>query len=301
MPRFTKARMLDELRTIFLFEADHILMGAGEEMAERFIGFGPGEEGEYCHQDPALVDLSRFSITPQFEAGYDFAFRPSLMNARFDGSDAQDLITFMSGTPRAGGVSSGGERHPFMEPEGLCQSVADAALARLKLEFPTEAMGDFTTRELALLADMSEGAIRNALADKSEAGLRAIKGSKNPVQVETAEAWRWLQGRRGFIPSPERPIDDRFLTRHLQELRTAREMGALIRGRLVQVWPTGRPSEDEVGLTETTLKLWCDGAQTYDEAVALRLAERLGFDAPLFAGKALEVLMRRDREEASTA
>ena len=37
--RFTKIEMLNELKTIFLFEADHIASGAGHEQATAFIGF----------------------------------------------------------------------------------------------------------------------------------------------------------------------------------------------------------------------------------------------------------------------
>jgi hypothetical protein len=195
MARFKKEEMLVELRTIFLFEADHILMGAGPEMAERFIGFPVPEEGEYCHRSPMEVDLSRFQIANAFEHGYEFAFRPSVMNM-LDESQVQDLNVFMLGTPKAGGISLGGETHRFMTPDGLCQMVADTVHARWKLEWDSPGAHVLSTRELALLADMTEGAVRNAIADKGENGLRAISGSKNPVTVEHADALRWLSGRR---------------------------------------------------------------------------------------------------------
>ena len=188
--------------------------GQGPVAAERFIGFPPGDADEYCHRSPADVDLSQFQIASAFERGFDFAYRPSVMNT-LGSHEIQDLTVFMLGTPRSGGVSSGGETHPYMTPDGLCQTVADAAHARWKLEWDSLGAGrhTFTTRELALLANMTEGAIRNALSDKSENGLRAVPNSKNPVLVEHAEAWRWLKGRRGFIPSPQRPRDDRCPSR----------------------------------------------------------------------------------------
>ena len=147
MARFPKSEMLNELRTIFLFEADHILMGSGPEVAAQFIGFDP-EFNEYCHLSPERVDLSRFSIAGSFERGYDYAFRPSLLNTLGEG-EVQDLVVFMLGTPRAGGISSGGETHAFMTPEGLCQRVADTVLARWKLEWDPVGAGShsFTTRE----------------------------------------------------------------------------------------------------------------------------------------------------------
>ena len=77
MTRFTKKQMLNELRTIFLFEADHILMGAGEEMAVRFIGFPPQEDREYCHSPHAEVDLGRFQITRSFDVIYGISRKPA--------------------------------------------------------------------------------------------------------------------------------------------------------------------------------------------------------------------------------
>src|SRR5260221_171532 len=141
MVDFTKEQMLDELRTIFLFEADHILLGAGEEMAAHFIGFPVGEESEFCFQAPSKVDLSRFKRIPgSLDRGYDYAFRPSVLNSLGE-HEVQDLSVFMKSVPRAGGVVSGGETHRFMTPDGYCQTGADAAHARWKLEWDSPGVG----------------------------------------------------------------------------------------------------------------------------------------------------------------
>ncbi len=291
MPRFSKDQMLLELRTILLFEADHILMGAGDEMAKSFIGRDPPASGEYCHCSPEEVDLSRFPIAGSFDRGYDYAFRPSVTNSLGEG-EVQDLNVFMLGTPRAGGISSGGETHRFMTPDGFCQTVADAVFARWKLEW--EACGDFTTRELALLADMTEGAVRNALADKSENGLRAIPGSRNPVTVDYAEAARWLKGRRGFIPSPERPKEDRFLVERLQSVQSAKALGQLLKECLRIRYSSEAEASRALAWSIAEIRAWLDGIQDFDEGHAKRLAEALDLDVPLFVGKALEVILRRN-------
>ena len=293
MARFTKEEMFTELRTIFLFEADHLLLGAGQEMAERFIGQPLGDEREYFDRPPADVDLSRFPIARSFDNGYEYAFRPSLLND-LDESEVQDLMVFMLGTPKAGGTVSGAETHDFMTPDGLCQTVADAVMARWKLEWDSPGSHQFTTRELALLADMTEGAVRNALADKSENRLRAIPGTKNPVEVEHAEALRWLKGRRGFIASPERPSDDRFLTEHLQAIRNATELGRLVGRRLWSVFGSPDKAPAVMGWTLSDIETWTKGQQTFDADAARKLAEALDFNVPLFVGKALEVTIRRD-------
>jgi hypothetical protein len=289
MTRFTKDQMLDELRTIFLFEADHILMGAGEAMAEAFIGFGAGREQEYCRRASSDVDLNRFPIATSFDNGYEYAFRPSLLNSIGEG-EVQDLNVFMLGTPKAGGIGSGGETHEFMTPNGLCQTVADTVHARWKLEW--DACGDLTTRELALLADMTEGAVRNALADKTENGLRAIPGTKNPVRVEHAEALRWLQGRRGFISSPERASEDRFLTEHLQNIQSSEALGSLIDRRLWSTFGSPEKAPSALGWSADELQSWRQGTQTFSEDKAKQLALAFDCDVPLFVGKALEVTLR---------
>lgn len=293
MPRFTKQEMLEELRTILLFEADHILMGAGKEAAENFIGFPvPEGDGQYCFEAPEKVDIRRFQITDKFIRGYDIAFAPSLLVA-FDGSEFQDLNVFMLGTPRTGGISAGGETHRYMTPDGYCQIVADAAFARWKLEWDDAGAGSntFTTRELALLSNMTEGAIRNAIADKSENGLRASPGSK-PVSVKHDEALRWLTGRRGFIPSPKRPSEDRFLTEHLRDIRSPEALGKLIERQLWSTFDSPQTARDALGWTADEIEQWCDGSFRFDESRARQLAQALDFDVPLFVGKALETSLR---------
>ena len=296
MARFTKDQMFDELRTIFLFEADHILMGAGPEAAAHFIGFEVPHENEYCRRPPRDVDLKRFQISGAFDRGYEFAFRPSVMNTLGEG-EVQDLNVFILGTPRAGGIDSGGETDRFMTPEGLCRTVADTVFARWKLEWAPSA-DTFTTRELALLADMTEGAVRNALADKSESGLRAVPGTKNPVIIEHAEVLRWLKGRRGFIASPARTKDDRFLSEQLQNLQTTERLGNIVSVRLRDTF--GSPSEASKALSWPTsiIESWQKGEQVFDVSQALQLAKAIDVDAPLFVGKTLELTLRRDLSNA---
>jgi hypothetical protein len=289
MGRFTKEELLDELRTIFLYEADHVLISAGEARAEAFIGFPAGDQGEYLNEPPAKVDLALFSrITRSFDVGYEFAFNPSLLNTIGEG-EVQDLLVFMDGTPRVGGIQSGGETHRFMTPDGYCQTVADAVFARWKLEWKGDESETFTTRELALLANMSEGAVRTAISDKSENRLRAIPGSK-PVAVEFDEAKRWLSGRRGFIPLPDRPEDDRFLTRALRDAETSKTLGLLIH-QVANYQPPDRLAE-KVGWTEEEIKAWLDGTFAFDTERARHLAHVLQLDVPLFVGKAHEVSLR---------
>lgn len=288
MGRFSKDQMLEELKTIFLYEADHVLISAGAARAEAFIGFPVGEAGEYLNEPPKKVDLSLFSnITGSFERGYEFAFNRSRLSS-FGEHEVQDLLVFMMGTPQAGGVSSGGETHQFMGPDGLCRMVADACKARSKLE-SNDGSETFTTRELALLANMSEGAVRMATSDKSDSRLRTIPGSK-PVAVEFDEAQRWLSGRRGFSPWPDQPVDDRFLARAFRDAETSKAFGRLV--HQVVDFRTPDAAVEKIGWPAEEIQAWLDGSFAFDAARAQHLAQALGLDIPMFVGKALEVSLR---------
>ncbi|ACE99676.1 hypothetical protein IP86_17585 [Rhodopseudomonas sp. AAP120] len=289
MAEFSKEQMLDELRTIFLFEADHVLISSGPTKAAAFIGFPPGDKGEYVHEQASKVDLSLFAdITGSFERAYEFVFNRSRLNA-FGEHEVQDLQVFMEGTPRVGGISSGGEMHRFMTPDGYCRAVADAALARWKLEWAGDESAKFTTRELALLANMSEGAVRMAIADKTEGRLKAIPGSK-PVAVDFAEAKRWLSGRRGFAPWPERAADDRLLARAIRDAETPKELSRLI-GQIAGIGAADRLA-NVLGWPAADLQPWLDGSFSFDVERAGQVAEALELDVPMFVGKALEVTLR---------
>lgn len=283
MPRFTKDEMLDELRTIFLYEADHLIHGAGHEMAVYFIGF-ESEDGEYLHLNPACVDLGRFSIPPYFERAYEYAFNPSPLN-KLSGDEMQDLIVFMQGTPRAGGVSSGGEMHPFMTPDGKCQTVVDAAWARMTID---EESGGLTVRELALLADMTEGAVRNALS-AGDGGLTAIKGSK-PAMVELDIALSWLKTRRGYRATPVSAGEDPALA---ARLRTASEFGQLSSALWTHV------EASKTVMKDVRAKYGVSNAREFDaelrklDARKLKtMAEDFGLDGPYVAGRIIELALR---------
>lgn len=289
---FSKDEMLDELRTIFLFEADHILLGRGESAAANFIGFTVSDDGEYLHEPPTRVDLTRFPVGDVFDRGYGFAFNPSL-HTPLEESEVQNLVVFMLGTPRAGGISSGGETHRFMTLEGYCQIVVDAVHARWKLEW--EEAGDFTVRELALLANMTEGAVRNAIADKAESGLKAMPGSK-PVQVRFEEAKRWLSGRRGFILSPRLPRNDVVLHDRIRDLRSLEGFVDLLSRQFALIGENASGKLREFGWTNNEIEAWRSGAFEFSAERARQIAATLDLDEALLAGKALELSMRRDIE-----
>jgi hypothetical protein len=136
--------------------------------------------------------------------------------------------------------------------------------------------------------------VRNAVADKSQNGLKAIPGTKNPIKIEYDEAVRWLHLRRGFIPSPKRPSEDRFLANHIREIETSERFSGFITARLRNA--SASQANANGGLNWSTDKVtpWSNGTFRFDADLAGQLARVLDVDAPLFVGKALEVSLRRD-------
>lgn len=60
-------------------------------------------------------------------------------------------------------------------------------------------MGELSFAELALLADMDERSVRNAASGSTPSLRSEISGKRALIAVE--EARRWLEGRKGFVPT----------------------------------------------------------------------------------------------------
>jgi hypothetical protein len=78
---------------------------------------------------------------------------------------------------------------PMADPDGFCHHVVDMAFARSNLRDGK----NLTVRELALLGQMKEAAVRNSL---SKERIAIEKG-----EVENQAALAWLSDRRDFIPT----------------------------------------------------------------------------------------------------
>lgn len=84
--------------------------------------------------------------------------------------------------------------------------------------------------ELALLADMNERSVRNAVGAEGES--RLVVGADG--QVTNEEAVRWLRGRRGFIASEQRKLPQDLKT--IPDALDAVEIPGFMRARLKVLW-----------------------------------------------------------------
>jgi hypothetical protein len=100
--------------------------------------------------------------------------------------------------------------------------IVKTAHARARIH--SDGIADF--EDLARLADMSVASVKNAQYTKGED--RLVVGEDGWIKSE--DAWRWLQGRRNFIPT--RLYDSRFSTLEpIKELKSFEELKNMLRGR----------------------------------------------------------------------
>lgn len=186
-PPFSKAEMFEELKRVFLVQANQIAHAGSLDFARAFMGFETKNPNyPYCEDDIAQVDLDRFAATHYMDRAYDFAFQVGRYWG-FGGDIAQDLNEFVQG---ANPQSSDGWQSPIANPDSKVRRTADMAFARWKIADGS----NLAIRELALLAgDMSEAAVRNSLSKEK------IAVTKGEVDLDAAVAW--LQPRRGFVPT----------------------------------------------------------------------------------------------------
>ena len=204
LPHFSLDDLRDELRRIFLVQAGLIMLARGTEAAEAYVGFPPEYddpiEGEPYDLDAlGRVDLAVFPIVSEFETLYRQVFEPQEAPALW-GGDTLLANNFVQALPE---VSASGIVCEFP----LVRRVAETAYARSKLDefVALEPAPDLSVREIALLADMTEGAVRNAISSQGLDRLRTERQGKG-ISINPLEALRWLAGRRGFVTRPCRPM-----------------------------------------------------------------------------------------------
>lgn len=276
-PPFEKEAMMAELKTAMLVQANQIAHAGSLDYAVAFMGFETGNPSyPYVEDDPDSVDLRRFAATDYMDSAYDYAFQVG-RHWGFDDAMAQDLREFITGANPSG---SDGCASSLAVPEGLCRRAADTAFGRWKLENGS----DLTVRELALLAQMKEPAVRNSL---SKERIAIERGG-----VDASIALTWLGERRDFIPTRkeegrkaywmshsrfvlEREPFDKAVSRLMRDLDLSSAALALkgqVDEAFVSALLAGKPMPDLPSLR--------------------RVGEALEIDAPHFVGVAVQAAMR---------
>jgi hypothetical protein len=165
----------------------------------------------------------------------------------------------------------------------MCRRTIETAKARWTLDNHET---DLTVRQLALLANMTEGAVRNALGT---AGIKA-KGPKTSVPLEFAETW--LPGRRGFIPTTCWTYGAESAERDILQSRDVRSFSNALSRLAGELELASETIASRADLPADHVVAWLSGKITPDIDTAITLARTLGLDPALVAGRAVELALR---------
>lgn len=274
--------MFEEFREILFTQASQIALVLNPEVATTFLGF----DAEDWHEAPtkealASIDLQRFNISSVLDKAYDFAFQVRRhwdfgLDEEFEASAFGEGVNYCS---FEGAVT------PYRLENSKVRHVVDMALSRLYLERDDP----ISIRGLSLLAGMTEAAVRNSLSKEN------IQTQGKPASVAAEAALKWLEGRRGFIPTlkSESLAKDRaesvaVYLRHYPFPEALKRIIAL----------DGLSIEDvarsiSMPLDEFMQLLEGDRASK-DIATLIHLASALNVDQPHFVGLAIEYALRSE-------
>ena len=276
-PPFLKEEMMAELRRVMMVQANQIAHAGNLAVAVAFMGFETVNASyPYCEDDPAQVELSRYSASVYMDRAYDYAFQ---VGRYWDFGDdvAQDVDEFVRG---ANPSMSNGCGSPMADPDGMCRRAADTAFGRWKLN---QGLG-LSIRELALLGSMKEAAVRNSL-------------SKDRIPIERGEvdtdiALAWLRQRRDFVPTrTEEGRKEGWMARARALLQHSDFAAAF--AQMLRDYPI---SEAELaikaGVSPNFIVALAAGRPTPDPAALCSVGNALDLDAPHFAGVAVQAALR---------
>ena len=276
-PPFEKQAMMAELKTAMLVQANQIAHAGSLDYAVAFMGFETSNPSyPYVEDDADSVDLDRFAATSYLDLAYDYAFQVERF-WRFGDDTAQDVEEFIRGANPRG---NDGCASPLASPDRFCRRAADTAFGRWKLETGY----DLTVRELALLAQMKEPAVRNSLSKER------IALERGGVDANVALAW--LGERRDFIPTRKEEGRKAYRTAHsrfvLEREPFAKAFSQLM--RYFDLSPAALALKAQV--EEAFVSELLAGKPQPDLASLRRVGEALEIDAPHFVGIAVQTAMR---------
>lgn len=281
-PPFTKDEMLGELRRIARIMANHIAVYGSLEAAELLTGFKTGNDVyPYAGDDLSRFDVSRFGITDTMAMAYDYAFQ---VGARFSfgESSVQDLDEFRHG---ANMRSTDGATSPMSNPDSICRIVIDTAFARWQVE----QAANLTIRELALLSDMKEAAVRNSL---SAEGIKVeARRQGEPGTVDGSVAYRWLRKRRSFIDSLDPTMRKEIRRTSVRALFQESDFAWAFREILSEASISPASLAAKANVDIAFVSSLSEGKPSIDVEAARRVAKTLELDVPIFVGAVVEAAL----------
>jgi hypothetical protein len=279
---FSKDEMEAELREILFIQASQIAHVSSEKVALEFIGF-QYDFSPVCGPDKSdfdRVDLARFAAKSYLNEAYDYAFQVGKCWG-YSEYENHNVVAFTEGVTPAAAY---GDPSPFLSSDSKCAHVVDMAIGRWNLETGN----DLTIRQLALLADMKEGAVRNSLSTDK------IKTHGKPVSIAADIALEWLKKRKGFTPTRVEENNQAFWVTHTRSLLTAGRLAPGMRAILEDLKLTPEAAAEKAGVPFDSVRRLLADTHDCDQIEDFqRIGAALDLDVPYFVGQAVEAALRR--------
>jgi hypothetical protein len=208
---FSREDLEQDLRKALLVQAGEIYWLANSDAADAFIGFPLDIDGVEHGDQIEQVDLIRFNFARVIQNAYEGAFRTGPHPLSDEDVDELELMI---------GAISGGATRRYHSPVDLPGSPLRRTMLSAYLRWKVSEGALFDNKldrsaveSLAVLADMTEQAVRNSL---NKEGLSPVKG-----KIDYEGIMRWLEQRRDFVPlrEDERP-EARWTWEAIHLLRT---------------------------------------------------------------------------------
>lgn len=204
---FSLAEMYSELKEILAIQAGLVCGMFGTKFANDLLGFNAyyderdsGWEDQNVASEINNKSLDKYWATDWLEQFYNLAFvhSGSENDIPFD-VDSNIAETIRSAIPQR---TAHGERPKCLTSEGLCMQLLEYTLAVGKvatfLGGAASGIPWLTVDQLALLARINEGSLRNALSQSKAELQPQLLGEDSRVGVRVDRAVRWASGRRKF-------------------------------------------------------------------------------------------------------
>lgn len=289
---FKREEVMSDLQHALKATANHIAVaGADGNVAALFLGFSIKDDASFGAEeiDEKTIRLERFAITKIIDNAYDFAFQvgPRPKQHTMDEADYLRMLTFRRGSPRFvwGGVDT-----PMSDDDAPISRTIDTADARMRIHWKF----GLTVRQLALLANMSEPAVRTSL---SKEGIKTAGGrnDRGLAEIPIEEAQPWLEGRRGFVATLEPEPTDPFYADDVVRLFKANGFDAGLSN--VSAGASLSKCANEARVDPNWLLELASGRPAKLDMEALdRVAQQICADAPAFIGNAVAAVLRANAD-----
>lgn len=209
----------------------------GSGMGNRLLEYRDNAIISLSHEEFDLVDLSKYRVGRNLQFFYDYAYHArctqgidwedwavdgddQLFAEFLDMTETYGVITSGFNSPQWGSITKSSSvlrRHMGGAIERRDSRLWDMIIlcdARQRLDFDSTV----TVSDIALLANMNEKSVRNALRDEGENKLHSLDGEN----IESAEALRWMRGRKsGFRETTFISFDKEELPENLRYMEIA--------------------------------------------------------------------------------